>query len=146
MMVAAVLAEGSTRAGILPGYPSLGRIMHYQPSGIFSWQNEKGDMLAAFSAACSTSPIRPQDHWMSSRSLPMIDAGESIPAGYKYDGAFKPPRRQIGKSLWKDLGKQRSAKRKVKKMAHQFTRKNADWKYGRNTLKNSSAGLLQHSL
>ncbi|KER27161.1 hypothetical protein T265_13857, partial [Opisthorchis viverrini] len=46
-----------------------------------AWQNVKGAILAAFSASCPTSPIRPQDHWMSSRSLSMIDARKAIPAG-----------------------------------------------------------------
>ncbi|GAA47699.1 hypothetical protein CLF_100693, partial [Clonorchis sinensis] len=34
-----------------------------------AWQNVKGAMLAAFSAVCPTSPIRPQDHWMSASPL-----------------------------------------------------------------------------
>ncbi|KER28972.1 hypothetical protein T265_04268 [Opisthorchis viverrini] len=38
-------------------------------------------MLAAFGAVCLTSPIRPQDHWMSSRSLSMSDARKAILAG-----------------------------------------------------------------
>ncbi|GAA48617.1 COP9 signalosome complex subunit 7 [Clonorchis sinensis] len=46
-----------------------------------AWQNVKGVMLAAFSAVSPTSPIRPQNHWISARSLSMIDARKSIPAG-----------------------------------------------------------------
>ncbi|GAA53046.1 hypothetical protein CLF_109409, partial [Clonorchis sinensis] len=46
-----------------------------------AWQNVKEAMLAAFSAVCPTSPIRPQNHWISARSLSMIDARKSIPAG-----------------------------------------------------------------
>ncbi|GAA51646.1 mitogen-activated protein kinase kinase 4 [Clonorchis sinensis] len=46
-----------------------------------AWQNVKGAILAAFTAVCPTSPIRPQDHWMSSRSLSMVDARKAIPAG-----------------------------------------------------------------
>ncbi|KER26834.1 hypothetical protein T265_05969 [Opisthorchis viverrini] len=57
-------------------------------------------MLAAFSTVCSTSPIPPQDPWMSSRSLSMIDARKAIPAGNEYDGARKSLKRQI--SLRKD--------------------------------------------
>ncbi|GAA53977.1 hypothetical protein CLF_111784 [Clonorchis sinensis] len=49
-----------------------------------------------------TSPIRPQDHWISARSLSMIDARKSIPAGNEYDGARKSLKRQIVKSLRKD--------------------------------------------
>ncbi|GAA47984.1 hypothetical protein CLF_101047 [Clonorchis sinensis] len=52
-----------------------------------AWQNVKGAVLAAFSAVCPTSRIRPQDHWMSTRSLSMIDARKSILAGNEYDGA-----------------------------------------------------------
>ncbi|GAA50012.1 hypothetical protein CLF_103923 [Clonorchis sinensis] len=43
-----------------------------------AWQNVKEAMLAAFSAVCPTSPIRPQNHWISARSLSMIDARKSI--------------------------------------------------------------------
>ncbi|GAA47170.1 ATP-binding cassette transporter [Clonorchis sinensis] len=64
-----------------------------------AWQNVKGAMLAAFSDVCPTSPIRPQDHWMSARSLSMIDARK---AGNEYDGAHKFLKRQIVKSLRKD--------------------------------------------
>ncbi|GAA56588.1 ATP-binding cassette transporter [Clonorchis sinensis] len=67
-----------------------------------AWQNVKRAMLAAFSAICPTSPIRPQDHWMSSRPLSMIDARKAIPAGNEYDGARKSLKRQIVKSLRKD--------------------------------------------
>ncbi|GAA29702.2 exocyst complex component 5 [Clonorchis sinensis] len=59
-------------------------------------------MLVAFSAVCPTSPIRPQDHWMSARSQSMIDARKSIPAGDAYDGARKSLKRPIVKSLIKD--------------------------------------------
>ncbi|GAA56346.1 hypothetical protein CLF_110686 [Clonorchis sinensis] len=52
-----------------------------------AWQNVKGATQAASSAVCPTSPIRRQDHWMSSRSLSMIDARKSIPAGNEYDAA-----------------------------------------------------------
>ncbi|GAA57683.1 hypothetical protein CLF_113073, partial [Clonorchis sinensis] len=45
-----------------------------------AWQNVKGAILAAFTAVCPTSPIRPQDHWMSSRLLSTIDARKAIPA------------------------------------------------------------------
>ncbi|GAA52810.1 hypothetical protein CLF_108855 [Clonorchis sinensis] len=41
-------------------------------------------------------------HWMSARSLSMIDARKSIPAGNEYDGARKSLKRQIVKSLRKD--------------------------------------------
>ncbi|GAA53545.1 ATP-binding cassette transporter [Clonorchis sinensis] len=67
-----------------------------------AWQTVKGAMLAVFSAVCSTSPIRPQDHWMSARSLSMTDTRKSIPAGNEYDGARKSLKRQIEKSLRKD--------------------------------------------
>ncbi|GAA49196.1 ATP-binding cassette transporter [Clonorchis sinensis] len=67
-----------------------------------AWQNVKGAMLATFSAVCPTSPIRPQDYWMSVRSLSKIDARKSIPAGNEYDGARKSLKRQIVKSLRKD--------------------------------------------
>ncbi|KER26670.1 hypothetical protein T265_06106 [Opisthorchis viverrini] len=46
-----------------------------------AWQNVKEAILAAFSVACPTSPIRPRDHWMSPRSLSMINARKAIPAG-----------------------------------------------------------------
>ncbi|GAA54002.1 hypothetical protein CLF_111843, partial [Clonorchis sinensis] len=46
-----------------------------------AWQNVKEAMLAAFGSVCPTSPIRPQNHWISARSLSMIDARKSIPAG-----------------------------------------------------------------
>ncbi|GAA50552.1 hypothetical protein CLF_104713 [Clonorchis sinensis] len=46
-----------------------------------AWRNVKGAMLEAFSAVCPTFPIRPQHHWMSTRSLSMNDARKSIPAG-----------------------------------------------------------------
>ncbi|GAA51861.1 ATP-binding cassette transporter, partial [Clonorchis sinensis] len=59
-------------------------------------------MLAAFSAVCPTFPIRPQNHWISARSLSMIDARKSIPAGNAYDSARKSLKRQIVKSLRKD--------------------------------------------
>ncbi|GAA57568.1 ATP-binding cassette transporter [Clonorchis sinensis] len=68
-----------------------------------AWQSVKGAMLAAFNAVCPTSPIRPQNHWISARSLFMIDAQKSIPAGNAYDGARKSLQRQIVKSLRKDL-------------------------------------------
>ncbi|GAA53243.1 ATP-binding cassette transporter, partial [Clonorchis sinensis] len=67
-----------------------------------AWQNVKGAMLALFSAVCPTSPIRPQNHWISARSLSMIDARKSIPAGNAYDGARKSLKRQLVKSLRKD--------------------------------------------
>ncbi|KER26176.1 hypothetical protein T265_06527 [Opisthorchis viverrini] len=67
-----------------------------------AWQNVKGAMREAFSAACPTSPIRRQGHWMSSRSLSMTDARKATPAGKEYDGARKSLKRQIVKSLKKD--------------------------------------------
>ncbi|KER27485.1 LOW QUALITY PROTEIN: hypothetical protein T265_13775 [Opisthorchis viverrini] len=64
-------------------------------------QNVKGVVLAVFIAVCLTSPIRPQDHWMSSRSLCMIDARKSILAASEYSGARKSLKHQIVKSLRK---------------------------------------------
>ncbi|GAA50383.1 hypothetical protein CLF_104449 [Clonorchis sinensis] len=60
-----------------------------------SWQNIP--MLVAFSAVCLTSPIRPQDHQMSSRSLRMSDARKFIP-GFEYGGARESFKRQIVKN------------------------------------------------
>ncbi|GAA51998.1 hypothetical protein CLF_107197 [Clonorchis sinensis] len=67
-----------------------------------AWQNVKGAMLVAFSAVCPTFPIRPQDHWLSSKSLSMIDARKSIPA---CNGCLvstkvnRNPHRRLGKVL-----------------------------------------------
>ncbi|KER19089.1 hypothetical protein T265_12014 [Opisthorchis viverrini] len=40
-----------------------------------------------------TSPIRLQDHWVSSKSLSMIDARKVIPTGNEYDSARKSLKR-----------------------------------------------------
>ncbi|GAA57908.1 hypothetical protein CLF_113338, partial [Clonorchis sinensis] len=64
-------------------------------------QNVKAAVPAAFSAVCPTSPIRPQDHWMSSTLLSRIDARKTITTGNEYDGARESLKRQIVKSLRK---------------------------------------------
>ncbi|KER28331.1 hypothetical protein T265_04791 [Opisthorchis viverrini] len=49
-----------------------------------------------------TSPIRPQYHWMSPRSLSIVDAKKSTPALNEYDGARKFLKHQIVKSVKKE--------------------------------------------
>ncbi|GAA57649.1 hypothetical protein CLF_113021 [Clonorchis sinensis] len=56
-------------------------------------------MLTAFSAVSLTSPVLPQDHWVFSRSLSMIDTRDSKPAGNKFDGARTSLNYRIVKSL-----------------------------------------------
>ncbi|GAA50634.1 hypothetical protein CLF_104818, partial [Clonorchis sinensis] len=48
-------------------------------------------------------PFSRTDHWTSSRSISMIDIRKSIPAGNEYDGARKSIKRQLVRSLRKDL-------------------------------------------
>ncbi|GAA52633.1 F-box protein 8 [Clonorchis sinensis] len=53
-----------------------------------AWQNVKGAMLAVFSTVCSTSPIRPQDHWMSAGSLSMLPTSPPQITGERNCGSY----------------------------------------------------------
>ncbi|KER31095.1 hypothetical protein T265_02552 [Opisthorchis viverrini] len=63
-------------------------------------RNVKRAMLAALSAVYPTS--RPQDYWILSRSLVLIDTRKSITVGREDDGARKCLKPQVVKSLEKD--------------------------------------------
>ncbi|GAA53566.1 ATP-binding cassette transporter [Clonorchis sinensis] len=130
--LAAMPPEGSTRAGILPGCPSLDRGSREAEAGFEprtfrsvrkplahqlstvkqhctgnenmdeTWKNVKETMIAVFTAVCPTSSIRQNNRWISLRSPVMIDARKSTPAGNEDDGARKSLKRGIVWSLGQD--------------------------------------------
>ncbi|GAA49561.1 hypothetical protein CLF_103230 [Clonorchis sinensis] len=87
-----------------------------------AWQNVKEAMLAAFSAVCPTSPIRPQNHWISARSLSMIDARKSIQRTID-SGAFTqlaPPMRSYLPHLLKSSADKTVAATTTVRQVHGF--------------------------
>ncbi|GAA56773.1 ATP-binding cassette transporter [Clonorchis sinensis] len=62
------------------------------------YRYELAQQISAVNQYCTG--IRPQDHWISSRS--MTDTRKSMPGGNEYDGARKYLKRQLVKSLRED--------------------------------------------
>jgi hypothetical protein len=81
------------------------------------WQSVREAINSAFEAACPSSPTRPNEHWISSRSAALIEARKTIPASNDYDGARRSLKRRLTRSLRRDRERWWIAKAQAMEMA-----------------------------